>query len=412
MRILIASAHRNLVGGVEKYLQAVVPGFEERGHEVGLLYEYPAVPEREQIDSPTGFVQAWCLAADDPQALLRSVAAWKPDIVYCHGFDGADSLAVENSLLDAYPVVLYVHNYDRTCATGRKSHTFPQIQTCTRRLGPACLLLHYPRRCGGLNPGTMWRDYQRHVASNARLSEFQAILVASRHMQREMERNGVSEEQLHLAPYPNTDVVPDPIPPMSKRLTGKIVFVGRLTDVKGGKYLIQAIPKAARRLNRNLTLTVAGDGPERPVLEETAQRLGVAVEFAGWVDTGQKLELLRSADLLAVPSVWPEPFGLVGIEAGWLGVPAVGYAVGGIPDWLIAGESGEVAPGDPPTVDGLAEAMVRALASPEHYARLCQGAWKLAQRFTIEHHLAQLEPIFRAILRAEAGQPVSATRFG
>jgi glycosyltransferase involved in cell wall biosynthesis len=91
--------------------------------------------------------------------------------------------------------------------------------------------------------------------------------------------------------------------------------------------------------------------------------------------------------------LWPEPFGLVGIEAGCLGVPAVGYAVGGIPDWLIAGESGELAPGDPPTVDGLAEAMVRALASPEHYARLCQGAWKLAQRFTLESHLDQLEPI-------------------
>jgi hypothetical protein len=44
-------------------------------------------------------------------------------------------------------------------------------------------------------------------------------------------------------------------------------------------------------------------------------------------------------------------------------------------------------------VDGLADAMVRALADPEHYARLCQGAWKSANRFTLENHLANLEPL-------------------
>jgi glycosyltransferase involved in cell wall biosynthesis len=400
MRILIASEHRNLVGGIEKYLQAVVPGFEERGHVVGFLYEHAADPKQEQIDSSSGFLNAWCLSGNDPKAVLSSVAAWKPDIVYCHGFNNA--VAVENSLLQTYPVALYIHNYDRTCATGRKCHSFPQIQACTRRLGPTCLLLHYPRRCGGLNPRTMWREYQRHVQLNAKLSDYHAVLVASGHMYREMERHGVSPEKLHLAPLPTTDVIPDPVPPAPKRPTGKIIFAGRLTDLKGAKHLIQAIPRAARGLNQHLSLTIAGDGPERGELQETARQLGVAVEFAGWVHTRRKLELMREADLLAVPSLWPEPFGLVGIEAGCLGVPAVGYAVGGIPDWLIAQESGELAPGDPPTVDGLADAIVRALGDTAHYNRLCLGAWNLARRFTLENHLAVLEPI----LYQQARQPV------
>src|SRR6202044_2190317 len=110
--------------------------------------------------------------------------------------------------------------------------------------------------------------------------------------------------------------------------------------------------------------------PEQPRLQNLANQLGVAVEFAGWVQTPQKVSLMLQADLLAVPSLWPEPFGLVGIEAGCLGVPSVGYASGGIPDWLVAGQTGELAPGNPPTVDGLADAMVRALASPEHYGEL------------------------------------------
>jgi glycosyltransferase involved in cell wall biosynthesis len=113
---------------------------------------------------------------------------------------------------------------------------------------------------------------------------------------------------------------------------------------------------------------------------------------------------MHHADLLAVPSLWPEPFGLVGIEAGSLGLPAVGYASGGIPDWLVPGETGELAPSDPPTVDGLSDAIVRAFASGEHHAKLCLGAWKQAQRFTLEKHLAQLEPLL-GIEPSHSGRP-------
>jgi len=396
MRLLIASAHRNLVGGVEKYLQAIIPGLIDRGVEVGLLHEYALDPARERIDPAQGLHHVWCLDQMDGDSTLRQVAEWRPEFVYCQGLDRAQSVAVEKSLQDSYPAALYLHNYDRTCATGRKCHSFPQMQPCSRRLGPACLILHYPRRCGGLHPGTMWRQYRHHVELNARLNDYRAVLVASLHMQRELAQHGVSEEKLHLAPLPTTDVMPDAIPPAPTRPTGKIIFVGRLTDIKGASRLIQAISKASSKLERRLSLTIAGDGPERGALQMEAERLGVAVNFSGWLRTQQKLELMRNADLLAVPSLWPEPFALVGIEAGSLGVPAVGYAVGGIPDWLIPGETGELAPGDPPTVDGLAEAIVRALADDRHYHRLSTGAWNLAKKFTLENHLSLLEPILGA----------------
>ena len=169
-------------------------------------------------------------------------------------------------------------------------------------------------------------------------------------------------------------------------------MIARLTNVKGGHYLIQAVSRAAEKLGP-LTLTIAGNGPERQRLENLAREFQVHADFAGWVGTAEKLELLSQSDLLAVPSLWPEPFGLVGIEAGCVGLPAVGFAVGGIPDWLIPGYSGELAPADPPTVEGLAEAIVGALSDPARHARLRRGAWEVARRFTLESHLAKLEPI-------------------
>ena len=61
---------------------------------------------------------------------------------------------------------------------------------------------------------------------------------------------------------------------------------------------------------------------------------------------------MASADLLVVPSLWPEPFGLVGLEGARSRLPAAAFAVGGIPDWLRSGVNGYLAPGDPPTPAG------------------------------------------------------------
>jgi glycosyltransferase involved in cell wall biosynthesis len=210
-------------------------------------------------------------------------------------------------------------------------------------------------------------------------------------MSREYVNHGVSEDRVHLVPLPMTDSSAEAMPPAPRIPRGRILFIGRLTAVKGGHHLIQAISRASAKLGQRLALTVAGDGPERQRLQELAQRFQVDTEFTGWVAAERKLELLRSTDLLAVPSLWPEPFGLVGLEAACQGVPAVGYAVGGIPDWLIGGQSGELAPGDPPTVQGLADAIVRAFADRDHYAELCTGAWRLSRRFTLDAHLRKLE---------------------
>jgi glycosyltransferase involved in cell wall biosynthesis len=409
MRILISSAHRNLVGGVEKYLQSIIPALDSQGHELGLFCEYQADPKRERIDPPGLSMRVWCLEGNDRQAALASIAEWDPDIVYHHGFDRPDAVGLEDALFSAYPVALYVHNYDRTCGTGQKCFMFPHAQVCERKIGPACLLLHYPRRCGGLRPDILWNNFRRHAALSARLPRHQAVLVASAHMHAEMVRHDVPADKLHLLPLPVGEVIAESPPSTPRPFSSKILFVGRLTNLKGADYLIRAMPIASRQLGRLLTLTIAGDGPARPKIENLARELGVQVEFRGWLHSRDKLNLMAQVDLLAVPSLWPEPFGLVGIEAGGVGLPAVGYATGGIPDWLVGGETGELAPSDPPSAEGLADAIVRALGSPEHYGELCIGAWQMAKRFTMASHLERLESLLASIAKpSQPTQPAGA----
>ena len=390
MRILIGTWHRNLVGGTEKYLQALIPGLLEQGHQVAVVHACPANIEEGTIDPPGAPVPVWSLAELGSEALLRAVAEWEPDVVYSQG---VNDTALELALLDRYPTILFAHAYNLTCVSGRKYHAFPGVQPCNRKFGPACLALYFPRRCGGWSPQTMWLMYQETARVNARLNTYRAVVVGSAHMYHEFLQHGVPPEKLHVAPLPSMDSEFRPDPPKPHAPEGRILFLGRLIDAKGGSYLIRAIPQASKKLGRPLSLTIAGDGPDRQPLEKLSRDLHVTVKFAGWLSAQPKAALLRESDLLAVPSLWPEPFGLVGIEAGSLGVPAVGYALGGIPDWLIPGETGELAPGDPPTVDGLADAIVAALADPVQYQRLCRGAWEKSHSFTLAAHMNKLEAI-------------------
>jgi len=399
MRIVIATFHPNLIGGTEKYVQVILPALVERGHEVALLYERPAASTQERIDSHCAPLTSWCVEELGIEAVRQRLEHWKPDVVYSQGLRNG---GVEDMLLDSQPVVLFAHEYYGTCGTGSKCHSFPRIQPCQRRFGPACLILHYPRHCGALDPREAWETFRRQAGRHSRLPRYRSMLVASAHMRDEFLRHGLPREQVHLAPLPGDKLSGDLAPREPRSSPARILMISRLTPIKGGHHLIPAVIRASQALGRPLELTIAGDGPQLAALKQMAQRSGLPVEFTGWVDRQRKLDLLAGADLLAVPSLWPEPFGLVGLEAGAAGVPAVGYRVGGIPDWLIDGQTGELAPGDPPNIDGLAQAIGRALGNDAHYRQLCQGARLSSRKFNVAAHLEILEDV---LIQARGASP-------
>jgi glycosyltransferase involved in cell wall biosynthesis len=256
-----------------------------------------------------------------------------------------------------------------------------------------CLLLHLPLRCGGLNPVTTINGYRVQLRRKNILKRHAAVLVANSHMRREFAQNGVDPGKIHVVPLPLDEFNSQLKAPTPKKPSGKLLFMGRLTDLKGVHYLLRAISVAQTKLSFQLALTVAGEGPEEEQLRKAASQMNLKVNFAGWVGQKDLPGLLAQSDLLAVPSVWPEPFGLVGLEAASNGVPAVAFDVGGISSWLKAGVSGELAPGDPPRIDGLADAIVLALSDPNHYNHLRQGAWSFARQFAANHHVQKLESI-------------------
>lgn len=401
MRILIATENRAVVGGVELYLRAILPQLIAAGHQIGVLTEDGNSAPVDCILAGCPAVPTWDAAGRRIPELMHELGSWGPQVVYQHGLSDPD---LEATLAKRFPTVFFPHNYHGTCVSGTKCHSRPAYQACQRALGLGCLVAYIPRGCGGWNPITMLRLYntQRYRRSNFDL--YRAVLVVSRQMAEEFCKNGVDAGRLQLISYFASEATPDLLPPTPRVRTDRVIFVGRITRLKGLDHLIAALPIAALELGRRLTLVVAGDGPERTAAELEARRQGVAAEFLGWIDPQRRTAELRNADVLAVPSVWPEPFGQVGVQAGCVGLPAVGYATGGITDWLVPGVSGESAPGDHPDPIELSAAIVRALSSDSHRHRLAVGAWEMSHRYSVDQHLAQLNHIFQIAVSAPAHQ--------
>ena len=384
MRILLANEARAGGGGVESYLANLSTALQGRRHDVALLYgNPPAETGPTLIAAP----DSWSVAELGVGRALERARSWRADVTFSHNMG---RLEVDAALAAAGPVVKMMHGYFGTCVSGQKAHLFPAAQACSRICGPACLALYMPRRCGRLDPIDMVTNYRWASRQRGLFSEYRSIVVASRHMRGEYLAHGVPADRVHAIPLFASAVAPARVP-ASRDVD--IVFLGRLTVLKGPAILIDAGRIAARRLGRTLALTFAGEGPERSAIQAIAPDGLIEVKAPGWLDAGARTDLLSRSRLLAVPSVWPEPFGLVGLEAAALGVPAVAFDTGGISEWLTDGVNGTLV--DPAGgAAALGHAIAALLADPAGLARLSTGALNVARRLDVDAHLSRLEAVF------------------
>ncbi len=176
-----------------------------------------------------------------------------------------------------------------------------------------------------------------------------AVVVYGEHVRSYLVSLGVSGEKVFVARHSinneeySTPVSRAKIETLRSRLrvapTDRVVlFLGRLEEIKGLSYLLQAFSQVART---NAVLVIAGEGNERPRLEKMAADLGIEdrVRFAGYVSPEDALPYYAMAYALVLPSVsvrhGKELWGLVVNEAMNQGVPviasdSVGAAAGGL----------------------------------------------------------------------------------
>jgi glycosyltransferase involved in cell wall biosynthesis len=166
-------------------------------------------------------------------------------------------------------------------------------------------------------------------------------------------------------------------------------YVGRMIAAKGIFTLADA---AERFLPANAAAQVlwVGDGEDSGALRRRVEQSAHASRhrFLGW--EGDPATLYPALDILAVPSIYPEPFGRVSVEAQAAAVPVVCSLAGGLPETFVAGSTGiGVAAGD---ADALAREVLALIGEPERRQRMGAAArhW-VSGRFSLERIAADFE---------------------
>jgi glycosyltransferase involved in cell wall biosynthesis len=390
VRIAILNWASRPVGGSGSYLRTVIPELVRRHHEIAFWHELGEPPDVAPFALPAGR-PSWSVDEVGLEPALAGLREWRPQVIFSHGLLDPE---IEARTLQIAPAVLLAHAYYGTCISGTKMFKNPTNMPCSRTFGLPCLANYYPRRCGGWSPITMVREFRRQSARFELLSQYQAIVTLSSHMQREYARHGLAATWVKGAVEPGGSASTE-VRDRSQHNECRLLFVGRMDRVKGGDYLLDALPRVVSVLNRALNVTFAGDGPARASWQAAAaiaasHERRLRIEFPGWLEPAGVEALLARADLLVLPSVWPEPFALVGLEAARHRLPVAAFAVGGIPDWLRPGVNGFLAPADPPTPSGLADAIIACVRNPETHARLRNGAGSVAAEFVLDHHMEAL----------------------
>jgi len=186
-----------------------------------------------------------------------------------------------------------------------------------------------------------------------------------------------------------------------QRLTKKegqntIIFVGRLHQVKGIKYLIEAMD-LVRQKRRDTRLILVGDGPEKANLAQLVEdrKLERYVTFVGKVSNEKIPEYMIVSDIFVLPSL-SEGFGIVILEAMASGLPVIATKVRGIPEIVKEGVNGLLV--EPKSPRDLAEKISIFLDDDELKSTIAQNNKEEAKKYDLEHVVQKLENVYNACI--------------
>ena len=186
--------------------------------------------------------------------------------------------------------------------------------------------------------------------------------------------------------------LPSKLLPFRPNPDGYLAFLGRIAPEKGPDHAIEI----AARSGMPLKIAAKVDRVDQAYWEEVIRPMVDAhpeVQFVGEIDEKGKADFLGGAAALLFPIDWPEPFGLVMIEAMSCGTPVIAYRRGSVPEIIEQDLSGFV-------VDTIYEA----IAAVRRITRLDRGKVRaqFERRFTVERMAGDYVDIYRKLLSARS----------
>jgi glycosyltransferase involved in cell wall biosynthesis len=381
--MMLAQSISPIVGGEERVVEDLSRELVARGHDVSIAtLQQPGGSAPEELagarvhtlrstsyrvtPSNQDTERRHAPPAPDPETVLdlrRVLRRERPQIIHAHNWIVHSYLPLARQAQSA--LVLSLHDYGLVCATKRLRR---KDEVCS---GPApikcqvCASEHY-----GPAKGLVAAFGTRSCESRLRRNVDVFLPVSS--TVEELCRIGGEEVSRVIPNFIGELPAPMPEDPRLAQLPDEpfVLFFGDATVDKGAWHLAETY----RKLENPPPLVLVG----RCYIDELRDRPGVYPTGA-WPHR-LAIEALRRSMFTVAPSLWPEPFGLVALEAAAAGKPIVASDIGGLRDIVADGETGLLVP--PDDRFALATAMRRLSEDGELRQRLGAAAKERAATFS------------------------------
>jgi glycosyltransferase involved in cell wall biosynthesis len=387
MRVLqLHNHHSGPGGGAMEVLAHEAELLEAAGHDV----EQFTLPPAEELGLSAvraGAKAVWNVEA--AREVRKRITAFRPDVVHVHTpFPLMSPAVFRAAAAEDVPVVTTLHSFRYSCVAGTCWRDGDVCEDCVgKRLKLPGVRHHcYHDSVGASSALTLslvahrvLGTFHRSVSRYLTLTEFARDLLI---------RDGFPSDRIIVKPNSVPDTGFRAMPRTDER---RLVFVGRLIEVKGVATLLEAW----RHVPSGMKLVIAGDGPLRPLVEQHA-KADPSIKFLGWVGEAEVLELMAGAEAVLVPSEWYEGFPLVISRSLSVGTPVVVSDLENLSADVRADDVGWSFPVK--DTAGLARTLTALVADRQTTLALRPRARaSYERRFSPTVNLARLEDVYRSV---------------
>lgn len=404
MKIIHINEYYRDLGGAERYLFDICNALEEAGHEIVIISSSEKTSIRIQGRKEYFVNQSYGLRSSlKVKGLFEEIIKKEnADVIHLHNTQYFISPFIIRYLLKMKPLVKTIHDTRLFCPSF-SNKIVPSIdEICNYPMGLQC----FKNGCYPFSPDRNSFLWNLHkfllITYDARITrKIDKLLVSSSYMYDELLRNGFSKENIVVIPLYVDKTTAQEIE-VKEDIKKTVLYVGKLNSNKG---IMQFIESLSLLKTREWFAEIIGEGEMEEGAKVFVKELGLndRVRFFGLLSKKELNQHFANCDIVVIPSMIPESFGLVGIEAMAFGKPVVSFDVGGTREWLIKEETGYlVRRGD---VEGLALSINKLLENKTIARQMGKrGMERVNEKYRKGVHMDRLIKVYEKVIEKRGRQ--------